>query len=659
MGVELAPAARQSAADLETSAALAEQAGAVVTPSLTAPPARPSIGQRAQQMLASTDKTDATPSCQQSLSLSFFFDGTGNNRDADIGTHEHSNVARMFLAHKPDNESNGQYALYIPGIGTYFKEINDPGGTPTGMGFGAEGDKRLQWAFDQFDEKLKYHVSLANNPSNKITMIRVAAFGFSRGATLARAFAVRFQTLCQQAGAGWCLKAGGYPVRFYFLGLWDTVASVGAPMSMNNTPLTQGLGWTSTESTLKGRSMSDIGAGKLAFGAPGADPAPGPANGHMGWADQLDIAPMVEKCVHMVAAHERRNSFPLDSCRRDRRYPDSVEEMVYPGVHSDVGGGYRPGEGARSDKPGQMLSLIPLRVMHQKAWEAGVPLYLLNANPDPKVGQYFATDEASQPEFTQMLALWQHYMSQAGLGGKGIGEMFNAHGRLYFAWRFYKIRLNRAARAAQQDTGDAATLKEREAAWREEKKGLEAEMKPAKADMDAAQRRLQLANNRLNEARANQQAYGQPVDPELVAAQSRAQAAAAQPTDNYLKLQARYQTLPQVQGEYARNQMIYDEQLMADAQAIHTRHLADTRQPLRPHYRGLLEAYVAEFVNEQGLRDEKIIAFFDNYVHDSLVGFARDATLPSDPRVIYLGGDLKSRHSMNAVPATERSPVAA
>ena len=42
----------------------------------------------------------------------------------------------------------------------------------------------------------------------------------------------------------------------------------------------------------------------------------------------------------------------------------------------------------------------------------------------------------------------------------------------------------------------------------------------------------------------------------------------------------------------------------------------------------------------------KIIAFFDNYVHDSLAGFARDATLPSDPRVIYIGADVKAKYAL-------------
>jgi hypothetical protein len=67
---------------------------------------------------------------------------------------------------------------------------------------------------------------------------------------------------------------------------------------------------------------------------------------------------------------------------------------------------------------------------------------------------------------------------------------------------------------------------------------------------------------------------------------------------------------------------------------------------LRPHYKALLEAYEAEFKHNKGLRDEKIIAFFDEYVHDSLASFAKDATLPSDPRVIFIGGNKRLEYAV-------------
>ncbi len=34
--------------------------------------------------------------CAQTVWLSFFFDGTGNNLDADVGTQKHSNVAKLY-----------------------------------------------------------------------------------------------------------------------------------------------------------------------------------------------------------------------------------------------------------------------------------------------------------------------------------------------------------------------------------------------------------------------------------------------------------------------------------------------------------------------------------------------------------------------------------
>lgn len=661
MVADVYPAARQEPFRLKQAASLATEGGAAVCNAAPAGSIRPSLSERAAQVVAGNAAPSAEPSCQQSLTMSFFFDGTGNNREADIGSNEHSNVARLYMAHEENDKAQGRYRIYVPGIGTYFKEIGDPGGTTTGMGFGAQGEGRIDWAFKQFQEKLAYHVGLAQNPRNKITMIRVSAFGFSRGATQARAFAREFQKLCKQDGADWRLKAGGHPVRFYFLGLWDTVASVGLPMSANNTPLAQSLDWMSTSRALRNRNMTETGVRILAFGEPGADPAPGVHDGHMDWAHPLDVPSMVERCVHMVAGHELRNSFPVDSCRRGDHYPPGVEEMIYPGVHSDVGGGYRPGEGGRSAKPGQMLSLIPLRAMHQKAVAAGVPLHLLSAMQSiaPALPSYFGADEDSQAEFTKLHSLWQHYMSKAGMGGRPIGQMMNAHMRQYYGWRFYKIGVNEIARKRGEETKDETALKRSEAEWLKEREALEREMAPAKTVMDAAVKRREQARWRLEQARQWEMEGGSKVDPKLEAAAERADAEATELSDPYLKLKARQDTLPGTKGALARNLQLYDQQLLGDAQAIREVHLAHPSRPLRPHYLNLLEAYEAEFIHNTGLRDEQIIEFFDTYVHDSLAAFALDATLPSDPRVVYIGDDMKSRHALNAVPSKQGESIPA
>ncbi len=653
--------AKQRFSRLAQSASLAADGGEPVSHALSAGCTRPSLAQRAAHVVASAGASTAKPSCQQRLTFSFFFDGTGNNYAADVGTDEHSNVARMYAAHKRDDETLGRYRIYVPGIGTHFPEINDPGGTLQGLGLGDRGKDRIDWAFNQFRERLAYHVALAQNPRNKITMIRVCAFGFSRGATQARAFAREFQELCTPESSEWRLQDGGYPVRFYFLGLWDTVASVGIPMSANTTPLAQSLRWMKTATVLHHRNTTDTGVRKLAFGQPGADPAPGPNDGHMGWANNIEIPEMVEQCIHMVAAHEIRNSFPLDSCLREWRYPSGVEEMVYPGAHSDVGGGYRPGEGARSSVPGQMLSLISLRTMHQRALTVGVPLHMASvfAEVDPKLPFYFGMDESSQPEFTKMNSLWMHYMQTAGMGGRPVGAMINAHMRYYYGWRFYKIKVNAAARALNIDTVDETALKKSEVEWRKEKAALEREMNPAEEIMVRANRVRDRARGNLQIAWQRELEYGVPIDPTLKRAAEAADAHATEATGEYLRLKARYDTLPGTEGAMASNLRMYDEQLMTDAQAIRIEHLAQPHQPIRPHYRNLLEAYEAEFIHNAGLRDERIIEFFDTYVHDSLAGFAWDATLPSDPRVVYVGGNIKSKHSKLHPSLNERDPIPA
>jgi hypothetical protein len=276
---------------------------------------------------------------------------------------------------------------------------------------------------------------------------------------------------------------------------------------------------------------------------------------------------------------------------------------------------------------------------------------------DPKLPVYFGIDESSQAEFTKLQTLWQHYMSKTGFGGKSIGQMMNAHMRQYYGWRFHKIRVNETARQRGEDTVDEATLKRSEAEWCQERDALKREMAPAKAVMDAAVRRRENARWNLADARQREMEGGSRVDPKLEAAAERADAEATELSDPYLKLKARFDTLPGTDGVLARNLQLYDRQLLADAQAVRAAHRADPSQPLRPHYRNLLEAYEAEFIHGTGLRDEQVIEFFDTYVHDSLAGFAKDATLPSDPRVVYVGDDVKSRHATNAVPSQQAQSV--
>ncbi len=371
-------------------------------------------------------------SCESNLFFGFFFDGTRNNyaESEAAGNHTHSNVARLFDAYPgqtiapavmltpkvkwPDEGSYPNYfRIYAPGVGTPFDEVGDTGkGMDRTMGAAVArwGERRLVWSLGQAINALHRYfykapllssaelLSLAQlvdidrrnlrdsprfmqlngrgpQPVNTkarlqeilvrlhtalkphmrpqgigqpakvdpgiVNNIYVSAFGFSRGSAAARAFTNWFMALCQIDAQMLGLSGpslGGFPVTFDFLGIFDTVASVG------------------------------LAASSLV------------ADGHGAWADaevSLRIPDGI-KCTHLVSAHEVRRSFPLDSISVGGSLADGCQEIVFPGVHSDVGGGYVPKEQGRGlDSEGaDMLSRIPLAVMYREARLNGAPMKL-------------------------------------------------------------------------------------------------------------------------------------------------------------------------------------------------------------------------------------------------------------------------------------------
>ncbi|EYS93811.1 hypothetical protein CF68_26010 [Cupriavidus sp. SK-4] len=77
----------------------------------------------------------------------------------------------------------------------------------------------------------------------------------------------------------------------------------------------------------------------------------------------------MKKTVHLIAAHEMRMNFPLTRVRGN-----NVEEWIFPGVHSDIGGGYAPADQGRSRwGHASLASQIPLVHMYRSALVHGVP----------------------------------------------------------------------------------------------------------------------------------------------------------------------------------------------------------------------------------------------------------------------------------------------
>lgn len=366
--------------------------------------------------------------CRLKLSFSVFFDGTRNSKYVDVLDGSHSNIARLFEICE-EKHSDGIYRVYVQGVGTSFRDIGENVPHQNGASMGAMGAPRIRYAMlyvaNRIAQKISGDYLVPENPrsiaaavANDAEMTRLGrrltlmlthsrnpvideivfdVFGFSRGATAARSFIHQLKRhFCGVAGF-YC----GVPMRIRFVGIFDTVASVGLADSV---PL---------------------------YGA----------EGHQDWGDQslLPVPDDVEHCVHIVAAHETRASFPVDSVRRSRGgYPSSCVEIVYPGMHSDVGGGYglrTQGKGTLladrtvRQKGADKLSQIALSDMYHRAREAKVPLRFKE--------RFVGSREANDFEVSsEVLRSYRAYQSALGLpGGATLQQHLLAHRRLYLGWR--------------------------------------------------------------------------------------------------------------------------------------------------------------------------------------------------------------------------------
>lgn len=236
----------------------------------------------------------------------------------------------------------------------------------------------------------------------KVRLVNVSVFGFSRGAAQARAFCTFLQDILTAEGLGFFEKlkgkeAQGYalagiPLRVQFLGLFDTVASAG---------------------------MADASPFWRGFG---------------GWANgTMDIPACVERSVHYVAAHELRHAFPSSSLRTGpRAYPKNGLEVIYPGAHSNVGGGYNPGcQGKSRSGRKALLSQVPLTHMYKEARLWGVPL--LSEEELRRGDGAQALQDMQIADETQRL--FDAYLQQAAVTATPAEDMLKQHTQTYWRWR--------------------------------------------------------------------------------------------------------------------------------------------------------------------------------------------------------------------------------
>lgn len=167
------------------------------------------------------------------------------------------------------------------------------------------------------------------------------------------------------------------PLHFRFLGLFDTVESVGLPTHNLN------------------RDML------------------------------MDVPDQVQRCFHIVSGHELRACFPMTPVRNSGA---SCEQLVWPGVHSDIGGGYRLGEQGCSD----LLARIPLNRMRLEAAISGVP-FTPPSLAKKDIHDLFEYDE-------DVKSVFDEYVSTVGTSGTLEDQIFS-HMRLYYGW--LKVRFEK------------------------------------------------------------------------------------------------------------------------------------------------------------------------------------------------------------------------
>jgi len=387
--------------------------------------------QRAQALNCTVEAT-AKPSCAGQINVGIFFDGTGNNRKIDFldlppDKRKHSNVVKIFHAF-PDSGGNN-FRYYIPGVGTPFPQIQDEG-ADLGGPFAWNGENRITWGLTRLFNAANRFVNgidlieeslagkIADNMASSLTppairrkilrtwqanlkqaiagkkpaieIINLSVFGFSRGAAEARAFCNWLFEVCEEANGGWTFA--DVPIRLGFLGIFDTVASVGIPNSMPNFIL----------------------------------------EGHQSWADgNMHINPAIEQCVHFVAGHEVRAAFPLDSVRSKETYPANAKEVMYPGAHSDLGGGYAPNDLGISTNAEDSLAAIPGLQMYHEARKAGVPLAPWN--------QLSNTEKRYLTPTARVVDSFNSYLKAAKIKPGRVEDLHRKHMSLYLSYR-YKYR---------------------------------------------------------------------------------------------------------------------------------------------------------------------------------------------------------------------------
>jgi uncharacterized protein (DUF2235 family) len=258
-------------------------------------------------------------------------DGTWNRPEEDLGEDTPTNVLRMARAVKPvASDGLSQQVFYDWGIGSYYDQVI--GGT-TGKGINKNikdgyryivqnyrpGDEIYLFGFSRGAYTVRSLAGLINNIGIlKRPDARLIEDGFKHYKKTSKAFAPEGDASLKFRG-----DYSHASRKVAFLGVWDTVGSLGIPMSV----------------------MGILDANDEFY--------------------DTKIGRNVGVARHAIAIDEKRSDFE-PTIIEPRKQADDVKQVWFAGCHSDIGGGLKP------DRGGGVLSDHPLRWMIKEASKAGL-----------------------------------------------------------------------------------------------------------------------------------------------------------------------------------------------------------------------------------------------------------------------------------------------
>ncbi|CAK5266860.1 unnamed protein product [Mycena citricolor] len=297
------------------------------------------------------------------------FDGTGDQFDAD-----NSNIIQFFTL-LPKADRTRQMVYYQAGIGTY---TTPQIATPMMSKFSKILDEMIAWNLDAHVMG-GYEFLMQNYTAND----RICIFGFSRGAYTARSlagmlhkvgllpacnhqqipFAYKMFTRADEIGwkqSNLFKKAFSIDVDIEFIGVWDTVNSVGLipkrlPFTTSNTivrTFRHALSLDERRAKFKANLWNrpnDTEAALSITDQQVQDPVPGDAK-------QPTVNGNGSHAHHTNSKKPTNRQMEL-RYSRDRNQPTDVQEVWFSGCHCDVGGG------SVSNDTRHSLARIPLRWM--------------------------------------------------------------------------------------------------------------------------------------------------------------------------------------------------------------------------------------------------------------------------------------------------------